>query len=83
MSTKDKLLERFKSLPPDFTFDELTRLLSFWGFRLDHRGVTSGSRVSFVKGNERIKFHRPHPGNIMKKATLKDIYNLLKIKGLI
>ena len=32
MSTKEKLIERFKRLPSDFTFEELVRLLSFYGY---------------------------------------------------
>ena len=34
MSSKDKLLARFKSLPSDFTFDELERLLSSLGYAM-------------------------------------------------
>lgn len=83
MSKKDKLVERFCSLPKDFTFDELERLMSIWGFSLDNKGATSGSRISFIKGEERIKMHRPHPGNVVKQGCLKGLYNCLKIKGLI
>ena len=32
MSTKEKLLERFKSLPSDFTFDETVRLFAIFGY---------------------------------------------------
>lgn len=31
MGTKEKLIERFKRQPIDFTFDEMERLLSFLG----------------------------------------------------
>ena len=47
MSTKDKLTKRFKSLPSDFTFDELVRVFASVGFTLDNKGNTSGSRVRF------------------------------------
>ena len=73
MSTKDKLIERFKKLPNDFTFDELVRLLSFYGYRLENKGQTSGSRVIFTKGNDSIMTHRPHPSSIVKKKALKHI----------
>ena len=31
MGTKDKLINRFLSKPNDFTYNELTRLLGFYG----------------------------------------------------
>ena len=34
MSKKDKLKERFKKLPNDFSFDELVRLFASVGFML-------------------------------------------------
>ena len=78
MSTKEKLIERFKNLPSDFTFDELVRLLSFYGYQLDNKGQTSGSRVGFFKENDLIRMHKPHPGNIIGRKTLKAIYKRIK-----
>lgn len=31
MGTKEKLIERFKKQPNDFTFDEMEKLLSIFG----------------------------------------------------
>ena len=50
MSTKDKLIERFQSLPSDFTFDELKSVLGYYGFTIMNAGTTSGSRVRFKRG---------------------------------
>ena len=50
MSSKDKLIERFKSFPSDFSFDKFVRLMGGFGFTLNNTGATSGSRVSFDKG---------------------------------
>jgi hypothetical protein len=47
MSRKDKLLEKLKSKPKDFTYDELRKVLKSLGFELDDKGRTSGSRVAF------------------------------------
>lgn len=47
MGTKEKLIERFKRLPSDFTFDELERLLSFYGYVKSDKGKISGSRVIY------------------------------------
>lgn len=78
MSTKDKLIERFKTIPSDFTFDELVRVLSFYGYELKNKGLTSGSRVVFQKGKDKIELHRPHPAPIIGKKALKEINKRIK-----
>ena len=83
MSTKDKLIDRFKRFPSDFTFDELIRLMGLLGYQMDNKGMTSGSRVSFSREGRVFDIHRPHPGKIVKKSTLKRIYRYLKEKNLI
>lgn len=42
MTKKNKLLERFLSVPKDFTFDELKTLLQSMGFEVENKGKTSG-----------------------------------------
>jgi len=67
MGTKEKLIERFRNIPSDFTFDELERLLKIFGYERGNKGRTSGSRVVFKDANgSPIMLHRPHPGNIEK-----------------
>ena len=78
MSTKEKLIERFKKLPKDFTFDELVSLMTYLGFTITNKGATSGSRVGFVKGSLLVKMYKPHPQNIVGYKTLKEIHALLK-----
>lgn len=72
MSKKDKLIARFLSMPSDFHYDEMARLLGYFGFLEVKKGKTSGSRVKFMndKGTP-IYMHRPHPGGILKKYQLK------------
>ena len=77
MSTKDKLIERFQSLPYDFTFDELKRVMGYYGFTLMNAGATSGSRVRFKKGNLEILMHRPHPEKTVGRKTLKNIRDFI------
>lgn len=75
MTKRNKLLERFLSLPNDFTYNELRSLLSSLGFEEVNRGKTSGSRTSFydsISGSQ-IIIHKPHPGKIMKTIYLKNI----------
>ena len=82
MGTKEKLIERLKGLPKDFTFDEAARLLNLFGYRIGNKGKTSGSRVMFIdKHNRKILLHRPHPGNILKKYALESIIEKLIRNG--
>ena len=85
MGTKEKLLERFKKLPKDFTYEEVVSLLNHLGYKVDNRGKTSGSRVRFkhVLTGLYIDIHRPHPGSIMKEWMMKTIYRHLMENGLI
>ncbi len=85
MSKHDKLLERFKTNPKDFTFEELKRLLGGFGYAEEQRGRTSGSAVMFYNEitNDKISIHRPHPGNIIKTYVLKLVAEHLKRNGLI
>ena len=71
MGTKEKLIERFLTMPSDFTFDEIRRLLGYYGYEQVNKGKTSGSRVLFKNENKRpIMLHKPHPGNIVKNYAL-------------
>jgi hypothetical protein len=73
MSTRDKLIARFKTLPTDFTFDELTRLFNTFGFEINTKGKTSGSRFLFVKGDLSYGVHKPHPSGIIKTYVMRQI----------
>lgn len=79
MSTLNKLIERFRKKPKDFSYDELRRLLGFLGY-IEKQGA--GSRVIFIneKSNHKIKIHKPHPGNILKRYQMDLIENELKLK---
>lgn len=84
MSKKEKLLERFKTFPSDFTWDEMKSLLIGLGFELHNKGKTSGSRISFINDKKKtIMLHKPHPGNIMKIYALKQVHDYLKNENLI
>ena len=59
--------------PKDFTWEELVRLFSIFGFSLDDKGKTSGSRAQFIKEKEVHTIHKPHPSNIVKSYVLKNV----------
>jgi len=81
MTANEKLIQRFRRKPKDFSFDELKRLLSFYGYT-EKQGAES--RVIFMneKIKHKIKLHKPHPGNILKLYQLDLIENELKLKDL-
>ena len=83
MSTKDKLIERFKRQPKDFTWQELVRLLGIFGFDVDNKGKTSGSRTLFVRDDDEIEVHQPHPSNIIKEYVMKNVLAFLIDKKII
>jgi hypothetical protein len=79
VSKKEKLIKKFTTVPArsDLTFDELETLLEGLGYK---KVEGSGSRVKFF--NEAIRdlilLHKPHPGNIINKATVRDVQKKLK-----
>ncbi len=72
MSKKEKLIKRFLNMPTDFHYDEMVKLLGYFGFSEVPKGKKSGSRVKF-EDTERtpIILHKPHPSGIMKKYQMK------------
>ena len=83
MNKKDKLLQRFRTLPRDFSFDEMVAVFKGCGFSLSNKGATSGSRIEFVNekdGNSYI-MHKPHPSNIIKGYVMRQVYSFLEVNG--
>jgi HicA toxin of bacterial toxin-antitoxin, len=82
MSKKEKLIDRLLSVPKDFTWDELGRILASYGYREMNTGKTGGSKRKFVDADKKIiALHKPHPGNIIKEYALKQVIDHLKEKG--
>lgn len=84
MGTKEKLIERFKKQPSDFTFDEMERLLSLFGYVKSNKGKTSESRIIYKNGDKRpVMLHKPHPGNIIRSYAMKQVLDDLSEAGFI
>ena len=77
------MIERFKRQPKDFTWQELVRLLGLFGFEIDNKGKTSGSRTVFVRNDDEIEVHKPHPSNVIKEYAMKNVLKFLIDKNLI
>ncbi len=84
MSRIEKLIFRLLSVPKDFTWEELTKLLGLFGFVELKKGKTGGSRRKFADEMKNvIILHKPHPGNIVKEYAIKQVITQLKEKGYI
>lgn len=82
MSRQEKLIVRLLSVPKDFTWDELVKVLNSFGYEELKGGKTGGSRRPFVDGDKNIiTLHKPHPANIVKGYAIKEIIEHLKLKG--
>ena len=84
MGQKEKLINRLKSRPKDFTFDEVESLLGYLDYKRSDKGRTSGSRVMFVSDNHPpIMMHKPHPRKELLDYQIKQLLEMLKQEGLI
>ena len=83
MSKLGKAINRLKMAPKDYTYSEAKQLLGQLGFIESTKGKTSGSRVKFYRPKDQtiLLLHKPHPGDIMSPATVKNLLNVLKTKG--
>lgn len=83
LGKKEKLITRLKSIPKDFTFDEMETLLIALGFEKSNKVKTSGSRVKFIKDDIPIILHKPHPRKELLEYQIKQILETLEEEGLI
>ncbi|MCH4829160.1 type II toxin-antitoxin system HicA family toxin [Flavobacterium columnare] len=80
MSKIEKLIERLKSKPKDFTWEEMLKVLKYHGFQELSNGKTGGSRRKFVNENKQIiSLHEPHPQKILKAYQLDSIIDFLNL----
>ncbi len=81
MSKLEKLFARLKSIPADFTWNELVTALNNFGY-CECSG--DGSRRFFLNktSGHKIRLHKPHPGNIVKKYALRQILEALKSQNI-
>ena len=79
MGSIDKLIRKLQSVPADFKYSELKRVLEAFGYTEDAGGKTSGSYVCFKHSEfAPISLHKPHPGDEVKKYTINYVIKLLK-----
>ena len=84
MSKREKLIQRFLSMPRDFTWQELVSMLAGFGYELSHSGSTSGSRLKFLHDTlPPVILHKPHPTPVLKRYQMEQIAETLKNEGLL
>ena len=84
MGKKEKLIQRLKSRPKDFRFDEAEILLGYLSYSCSNKGKTSGSRVMFTsERHAAILLHKPHPGNELKGYQVSQLLDILGQENLI
>ncbi len=84
MGQKEKLIERLKSKPKDFTFKDMETLLGFLGYTRSNKGRTSGSRVMFVSDKHPpIILHKPHPRKELLSYQINQVIDILDQEGLL
>lgn len=82
MGKIEKLIERLLSNPKDFTWDELVKLLAYYGYEEKKGGKTGGSRRKFVDAELHvISLHKPHPSNVMKTYAVNIVIEQLISAG--
>lgn len=83
MSKHKKLVERLLKKPKDFEYSEAKTILLHLGFEELSKGKTSGSRVEFVKDNNSILMHKPHPSGLLKEYQVAQLIDFLIEQGLV
>ena len=84
MGRKEKLILKLQQRPKNFTWDELTSLLKYMGYREIKTGKTGGSRRRFVHDSAAtMTLHKPHPQNVLKRYTVDQVLDILKQEEMI
>ncbi len=82
MATIEKLIARLLSNPRDFIWEELIKVLNYFGYQALRKRKTGSSRRKFVNDAKHIiNLHQPHPGNTLKRYQLRDVVAALKERG--
>jgi hypothetical protein len=85
MGQKEKLIEKLKSKPKTFTFEDAESLLEYYNYHRSNKGKTSGSRVMFSSDDHKTKIliHKPHPRKELLEYLVKQLIEQLEQEGLI
>ena len=85
MGQKEKLIEKLKSKPKTFTFEDAESLLGYCNYHRSNKGKTSGSRVMFSSEDHKTKIllHKPHPRKELLEYQVKQLIEQLEQEDLL
>lgn len=83
MAEYEKLLEKLKSNPKDFTYRELQSIMSKNGYVENNKGRSSGSRVEYKGKVTSLRMHKPHGRNFLHDYQIKAVLEFLAKEGVL
>lgn len=83
MTRVDKLIAQLLSCPSTYRFADLLKVMTSYGFEMDSKGKTSGSRIRFYRPSDGRMFvmHAPHPSDELTAGTIRNIVRFLQDVG--
>ena len=83
MTRNGKLERQLFACPPTFKYSDFLKVMASYGFELDTKGKTSGSRVRLYRPKDGRMFimHSPHPSDELSSGTIKNIVKFLQDAG--
>ena len=85
MGKEEKMIERIKACPRDYTYSEARTLAVRFGYVEKQKGSTSGARVLFYReiDGKKIMLHKPHPRKELLEYQVKELIRTLEEEGLL
>ncbi|MEM6405611.1 MAG: type II toxin-antitoxin system HicA family toxin [Pseudomonadota bacterium] len=80
MSKLNKLKDKLRYAQHNYTWNDLTTLLTAIGFE---KLEGDGSRVIFIKDKIRLQLHKPHPQKELKYYAVKQVRTTLHKENLL
>ena len=83
MTRTDKLIAQLLSCPSTYRYTDYLKVMASYGFEMDNKGKTSGSRIRFYRPSDGRMFvmHAPHPSDELTAGTIRNIVRFLQDVG--
>jgi HicA toxin of bacterial toxin-antitoxin, len=76
VSKQEKLIQRLRSMPTDFTWDEAKSLMKARGYSY-HKGSGSARWWLHTTTKHKVRLHEPHPEPFLKRYMVETLINAL------
>lgn len=83
MTRIDKLIAQLLSCPSTYRFADFLEVMASYGFEMDNKSKTSGSRIRFYRPSDGRMFvmHALHPSDELTAGTIRSIVRFLQDVG--